>query len=109
MVDPHAMSERTQNSCVGMPRRFASSLRTHHSHHSFLCTHDNVSELHGCLKYIGLASFVLLGNETRSRTIKGRLSKHEGEGLRGMIWNGIQDESGVHLKRVADTALVAYL
>ncbi len=26
MVDPHAMSERTQNSCVGMPRRRATSL-----------------------------------------------------------------------------------
>lgn len=27
MVDPHAMSLRTQNSCVGMPRRRATSLR----------------------------------------------------------------------------------
>ena len=26
IVDPHAMSERTQNSCVGMPRRRATSL-----------------------------------------------------------------------------------
>ncbi len=26
MVDPQAMSERTQNSCVGMPRRRATSL-----------------------------------------------------------------------------------
>ncbi len=27
MVEPHAMSDRTQNSCVGMPRRVANSLQ----------------------------------------------------------------------------------
>ena len=29
IVDPQAMSDLTQNSCVGMPRLCASSLRTH--------------------------------------------------------------------------------
>ena len=29
IVDPQAMSDLTQNSCVGMPRLYASSLRTH--------------------------------------------------------------------------------
>ena len=46
MVDPQAMSDLTQNSCVGMPRLCASSLHrcTHHeTAHRRMHLYDNAS------------------------------------------------------------------
>jgi hypothetical protein len=119
MVEPHAMSERTQNSCVGMPLLLAISL---FEHYTYYCTHASLRMpvrtplmlLHAC-QYVHtcMSKQAQLPCNAGSHTVANNCLHDNGFCFRTwnfpwkcpsmVLWEGCD----LHLNSVADTAFVA--